>query len=313
MSFTRETKEELARVWPLSACCRLAELAGLARAGSLEIGGGLLRLSIPTEHAAVARKALHLAKDVWRAHPEVRVWRRVRLRRGRRFQVRVPLLRESAERLGLLPGGAGASESLGALLRRRCCQRAFVRGLFLGAGSVNSPTADHHLELVLREAELADAVGQILFAASIPARVTARKDSVLVYLKDAQAIADFLGLVGASSALLRFEDARAFREMKGQIQRLVNAETANLSKTVDAGLRQRALIEALARERGLDWLPPPLQEIARLRLAHPEASLAELGRLCRPPVGKSGVNHRLRRVLQIAQGLTNLPSNPFIS
>lgn len=305
MSFTREVKNELARLWPEGGCCRLAELAGLARAGSLQIsGGGALRLSIPTEHAAVARKALHLAKEVWRVRPEVRVWRRVRLRRGRRYEVRIPTSREAARGLALLAADEGASEVLSTLLRRRCCQRAFVRGLFLGTGSVNQPGADHHLELALRDTAIVEPVGQILFSSSIPARVGARKDVLLLYLKDAQAIADFLALVGAGAALLRYEEVRARREMKGQIQRLVNAETANLSKAVDAGLRQQACIESLARARGLDWLPPSLREVAQLRLAHPEASLVELGRLCRPPIGKSGVNHRLRKVLQLARGIS---------
>lgn len=304
ISFARDAKEELARVWPASPCCRLAELAGLARSGSLELGGGGRRLVIRTDQPSVARKALHLAKSIWHSPAEVRVVHRVPLRRGRRYEVRVPVGPPGTEQITALPRGpeGGAARAIEPLIDGPCCQRAFVRGLFLGAGSVNDPRAGHHLEIVLHDADLADLVGQVLFAAGIGARVGGRKDQVLVYLKDAGHIAAFLGLVGAHQAMLRYEDARAMRDMKGQIQRLVNAETANLGKAVDASLRQIEAIAELKRRRRLGRLPAPLREIARLRLAHPDASLSELGQLCRPPIGKSGVNHRLRRLVRFAQG-----------
>lgn len=307
-SFSGEVKNELARLWPPAACDRQAELAGLVRAtGTLDLpGGGRLALLLQTDHAAVARKILKLVRRDWALSAQVLVERRARLRKNLSFHVRIPPqegLRPLLTAAGILDAGGRIQDAVpAAVLTRGCCARAFLRGLFLGAGWVSDPGRAHHLELVCPSPALADGVGQVLFGLGLPVRVAQRKEELVLYFKEGEQVARFLALVGAHQHLLRYEDVRALKEMRNQLNREINAETANFQKTMAAAARQVESIRRLAA-RGLQTLPPSLRELAELRLAHPEASLAELGALCRPPVGKSGVNHRMRQLLRLAADL----------
>lgn len=302
MTFSLSTKEELAMIAPDSPCCSVAELAGLSRGGRLQLSGrGRAVIVIATELAKLARKVLRLSKEVLGQKPETRVLPPQRLRRTRVYELRLPATREQLVQLGILTAAGGIADAPPAPVTERvCCRRAYLRGLFLAAGSVSDPSGSLHLEMMLRHASAADGVSQLLFAEGVRIRLGARKQHVLLYLKEGEQIARFLTVIGAHAAVLRFENARAYRDMKGHVNRLVNAETANLDKAVQAGLRQVDDIRVLASTIGLNQLPPPLREVAELRMRHPEASLTDLGRRCRPPVSKSGVNHRLRRLRQLA-------------
>ncbi|MGE5590972.1 MAG: DNA-binding protein WhiA [Bacillota bacterium] len=320
MSFSRTVKEELARAAPDKSCCQVAELAGLIRAaGTLEIAGravefGLgatpsaarderLHVWVETGQAPVARKLIQLGKAVLRVNPEVLVRKQRRLRRSRSFSVALASLqpREDLVRLGVLTPDGGLRQDIPEeLTSRGCCRRAYLRGLFLGSGSVNDPGRSHHLEMVLRDSNLADQVVQLLFSLGVMVRVTARRGEIVLYLKEADQIGRLLGLMGAHQALLAYENVLALKTVKNRVNRLVNAETANLEKTVDAAVRQIEDVKLIRRRLGLQHLPPSLRELAELRLKHPEASLKELGLLCDPPVGKSGVAHRLRRLEVLA-------------
>lgn len=276
-------------------------------AGTLELtGGGRMGLQLQTEHGAVARKALKLLRRDWTLTSQVLVKRRSRLRKNLSYYVRIPHqdgLRAFLAAAGVLDGSGRIQEGLPATVsERECCARAFMRGLFLGSGWVNDPERAHHLELLCPSPALADSVGQVLFGLALPVRLAQRKDSLVLYLKEGDQVARFLGLVGAHQHMLRYEDVRAMKEMRNQMNREINAETANLQKTMDAAVRQVEAIRRLAA-RGLHLLAPTLRELAELRLAHPEASLAELGELCRPPVSKSGVNHRMRHLLRLSSEL----------
>ena len=307
--FSVSTKEELAHLMPSEKSCQLAELAGVTRAcGRIEVKGhGELTLTLTTDQAAVVRKALTLFKSLFEAAPEVVVLRGRRLRRNRNYILRVPVGDPRASILTAL----GVTDVQGqirydlpeGLVKRSCCRRSYLRGLFLGSGSVTGPDRDHHLEIVLSDADLADAVGQLLFSFHIPARMTSRKDSIVLYLKESEGITAFLNVTGAHQALLAYENVLAMKDVRNRINRMVNAETANLQKSVEAGMRQAEDIKLIRRTIGLAKLPPSLREIAQVRLKHPQASLRELGDLCRPKVGKSGVNHRLRKLEEIARDL----------
>lgn len=302
MTFSLETKEELAMIRPDSPCCRLAELAGLSRGGRLQLSGrGQALIVIATELAKVARKTLQLGKELLAERPETRVLSPQRLRRTQVYEVRLPASRDELVRLGILTGAGGIAMAPPKATEQACCRRAYVRGLFLAAGSVSDPTGSLHLEMTLRHTSAADSVSQLLFAEDVRIRVGARKHHVLLYLKEGEQIARFLTVVGAHAAVLRFENVRAYRDVKGHVNRLVNAETANLDKAVQAGLRQVDDIRLLAETLGLNNLPAPLREVAELRMRHPEANLTDLGQRCRPPISKSGVNHRLRRLRQLAE------------
>lgn len=289
-------------------CCELAELSGLVRGGFLEIRGGAanLALAIEVELGSVARRIIYLAKRLFDVHPEVQGVKRPRFGRATSFLVKVPVDRKILRRLGITSADGSLQWRLTKeVLAGSCCPRAYLRGLFLGSGSISHPSRGHHLEIIVRNEEMADQIGQLLFGEGINVRLGGRKDQVLLYLKEADHIARFLNLVGAHQALMAYENTRAMKEIKERINRLVNAETANLAKSAEAAVKQIEDIRLIESRMGLSGLPAPLAEIAQIRLNQPEASLTELGEQCSPPVGKSGVNHRLRRLAKLARKLRN--------
>ncbi len=315
MSFSTEVKNELARITGENSCCYGAELAALIRmGGAMSIGGNAnLGINFNSENAAVARKVLGLIKRYSNVKTEVVVTRGRRLKKNNTYHVRVvpsPGVNELLASLGIMRGDALNVQSDSAILRKACCRRAYLRGAFLGAGSVNRPEGSYHLELVTGNAELAKSLVRVMKSLSLPGRMTDRKDDYIVYLKDGNAITAFLQIIGAHNALLTFENVRVVKDMRNQVNRLVNCETANLQKTVNAAVRQVESIRIIEQSMGLDKLPPSLKEIAEARLAFPEATLAELVEVLEGRVGKSGINHRLRKLGEIAQSLSSRLPEP---
>lgn len=311
MSFSEVTKNELARTVGEKECCRLAELAALVKMdGSLRISGRhQLSLAVVTENAAVARKIFTLFKQLFGVQMEVLVQRKVRLRKNNVYLVRVPPregTKEILRRLGMVDENdrlyAGIKEEL---IHRECCRRAYLRGAFLGGGSVNNPEGTYHLEIITADRAHARDIGRLMRREHLSARLSARKNWYVVYLKDSAQIVDCLNLMGAHSALLDFENVRVYKDVRNRVNRLVNCETANLNKTVDAAMQQVENIRLIAGTIGLEALSPGLRQVAEARLQHPDASLRELGELLEPRVGKSGVNHRMRRLAEIAARLQN--------
>ena len=189
------------------------------------------------------------------------------------------------------------------ILMQPCCRKAFVKGAFLSSGSVSDPGRSYHLEIVARDGESADILIDILHGFSLGAKKVLRKEKTVVYLKEAEDIASVIALMGADSSYLVFESGRVMKEMNGNINRRVNCETANIEKTVNASVKQVSAIRRIEKTKGLSSLPKSLIEIAEQRLLHPELSLEELGKMCTPVIGKSGVNHRLRRLVEIAESI----------
>jgi len=307
LSFSTDVKNELARITDGQNCCNLSELAALMRMGGTMLIGGNnnLGISFTTENAAVARKALMLIKRLFELKTEVVVTRGRRLKKANSYLIRVvPSLATAGlfTTLGIMPGVAASSQYTG-LLRRACCRRAYLRGAFLGGGSVNKPEGEYHLELVTGNQEFAKILIRLLKSFKLPVKITDRKQEYVVYLKDGEAITSFLRIIGATNALFTFENVRVVKDMRNQVNRLVNCETANLQKTVNAAVRQVERIKHIAGTIGLSGLPETLREAAEIRLAYPEATLNELVFLMDGKVGKSGINHRLRKLEQIAQNL----------
>jgi len=306
LSFAAQVKDELSHEIPALDCCRRMELAGLLRAsGRLELGGpGRLAVVFSTDHAPVARKILKLMRLTFGLQTVTMVTRRRRLRKNLAYAVRVPPQPGLPEMLR----ATGIIDEEGSLLEwadlpeleADHCRRAYLRGTFLGSGWVAPPERQHHLEMATASTEAADAIGQMLFGYGINIRVAARKELLILYLKDAGHVTRFLGLVGATDSLLHYEDVRAMKDMKNLVNRQVNAETANLNKTVEAAARQVEALERFLSLGGFARLPGTLRELAALRINHPEASLKELGELCNPPLSKSAVNHRMRQLMQVA-------------
>jgi len=308
LSFSLVTKNELARVIGQRRCCRAAELAALVKMdGSLQISGRKVSLNLFNHNAAVARKMFKLLKDLYGVQAEVLVKKKMRLNKNNVYLVRVPPQDGLAEILvdlgmrhenGLLRDGLHQE-----LLRNECCRRAYLRGIFLGGGSVNNPGGTYHLEVITGNDRHADDICRLLKRFQMDARISNRKKWYVVYLKESDQIVKCLNLMGAHTALLEFENVRVVKDMRNRVNRLVNCETANLNKIVNASLRQTENIKIVAHSLGMEKLPPSLREVAELRLSFPDASLKELGEMAAPPLGRSGINHRLRKLDRIAEKL----------
>lgn len=306
MSFSAVTKEELARITEKKVCCNLAELAALVRMdGTLQISNHTYALNVITESAPVARKVFRLAKTLLELPVDIVVRRKLRLKKNNSYMVKIyPRGIADLQQLGLLDEKGEILPGIPeALVKKRCDKKAYLRGAFLAGGSINNPEGTYHLEIITNDPLHAEALCKLLNKFHLRAKVSMRKNWHVVYIKESEHIVEFLGFIGAHHALLEFENVRVFKDMRNQVNRLVNCETANLNKTVDASVRQVENIKQVAQRIGLQALPEPLREMAELRLEFPDASLKELGEMLQPKVGKSGVNHRMRKIDELAEKL----------
>lgn len=309
MSFSSEVKEELSEQIASGRHCRLAETAAiLSLCGKIVITeNDRYCVKIQTENLAVARKYFTLLRKTFNIKAEVSVRKS---REVRFYSVIVSKDPEARRLLGetcLLDEDGNISECMSPmhhrLLRQNCCRRAFIRGAFLAVGSVSDPEKSYHFEIVCAAPEKARQLQELLASYDVDAKVVLRKRHYVVYIKEGSQIVELLGLMGAHISLMQLENVRIVKEMRNSVNRKVNCETANLNKTVSAAVRQAEDIRYIQEKIGLDKLPMDLEETARLRLEHTEASLKELGDMLSPKVGKSGVNHRLRKLSQIADDL----------
>ena len=305
MSYSSEAKEELCRYEPESVCCLLAELSGIVCAAGSVIyrGGGEKRLSIETENSAVARRAFRLLHDVFDVQPQLVTFHRARL--GGRSTHRIEIGGHDAS--FVLEGcGVDVTQRRGVpkdITVRKCCRRSFLRGVFLASGSVTDPEKEYHLEFVLGDEAFASALVRLIARFDLEARTARRRQMTLVYLKGQSEITDMLSIFGAQNARFEMEDAYIRKVFRNNANRAVNCDSANVQRAVTAAARQAEAIRKVLAVKGRDSLPPALLQAAELRLSHPEVSLEELGQLCDPPVGKSGINHRLRKLEKMAQEL----------
>lgn len=303
MSFGANVKAELAHLWPEKPCCQQAELAGiLALGGQLVEREGVTLLTFGSHQAAVARLVYRLLRDCCRVKPQVQTTQHF-------YRLAVPLdpdlWRWLAERPGLLDRNRRYSlrQFRRAGLANNCCRRAFLRGAFLAAGSVNDPRHAYHLEVLLPNQAWGANLAALLLPFGLKPHLTTRRNTPVLYFKDGEQIGQFLNVIGAHAALLDFEGARVYKEVRNRVNRLVNCDTANLNRTVEASLRQAASIAYLRDCLGLAALPANLREVAELRLQYPDASLRELGQMLTPRLGKAAVSYRLRRLEELAARL----------
>lgn len=304
-SFSAQVKSELAQLKIAGRCCRRAELAALLRTvGSLVLGGDR-RLQIVTEHSGTARRFYLLGKSLYGWRGRILTRQRQRLKKNRVFMVEVPLDDAALDglcRLGLVDAGGSPRRAVDSrFLDSRCCRRAYLRGCFLGSGSVLSPDRGYHLSLTLSDDNQVKLVRDLLGFFGMAAMSGHHRGAPILYLKEGQAVAMFLQVVGAHQSLLRLEGQRILRDIKNQANRKVNAETANLDKTIRAGLRQSEAVARLDRAELLGDLPGSYRQLARLRMERPDLSLRELGELIVPPISKSAVSYRMKRMESMAE------------
>ena len=282
MSFASETKKELTNL-EVKDCCGLAELSALIQMnGSLSFTNKKLAVDIQTENAAIARRIYTLIKRFYPVTVELLVRKKMRLKKNNVYIVRlVDHARRILEDLGIIGEGFEfVTEICPRLIMKKCCKRSYLRGAFLAGGSVNNPeTSSYHLEIFSLYKEHSEALCELMNSFDLNAKTLERKKGYMTYLKEAEKITDFLIIIGANNAMLKFEDIRILRDMRNSVNRLVNCETANLNKTIGASVRQVENIKYIQGTIGLDVLPEKLREIAELRVAHKDVTLKELGEM----------------------------------
>lgn len=298
MSFSQQVKQELAENLPATRHCQLAELAAFVRlAGSMEEqdeSSGKKCLVFRPENALTGQKLFTLLKKAF----NINIVARQEKREGSKkrvpvFRIEDPDLSEKIFRATTNP----------TVLKLTCCRKSFLRGAFLESGSISAPEKYYHLEIVSQDPENAELLQKVMESFQLDAKIVRRKKDYVVYLKEGEQIVTALGLMGANKSFLNLENIRIVKEMRGSVNRIVNCETANLSKTIVSAVKQADDIRYIQKRGAFGRLKPALQEMASVRLEHPDASLAELGKYLSPEIGKSGVNHRLHRLSDIADQL----------
>lgn len=304
MSFSSEVKDELVKHASASRHCQLAELSAILHfCGVLNRDeNGRLVLGLQTENGCVIRKCFTLLKKAYNIETNI-------VQRNH-MCVDFPMEEEILEKLlratkyldedGLKRFMTPVNR---VVVKNSCCRRAFIRGAFLCIGSMSDPGKSYHLEFVCDTRPQAEQITEQLGYFEIDARIIARKKYQVVYIKEGSQIVDLLNVMEAYVSLMNFENERIYKEMRNSVNRRVNCEAANITKTVNASARQVEDIILIRDTRGLDSLPDNLRDMANVRLEYPDATLTELGRYLSEPVGKSGVNHRLRRLSEIAEAI----------
>lgn len=306
MSFASDIKKELTTTKETRPCCSKAELAALIRMnGAISVAKDTYTLDVQTENAAIARRMYSLIKMNYDYPVELLVRRKMKLKKNNVYIVR--LLKDVENFLAKLDVLHGPYEFVRTIspeyMESECCRKAYLRGAFLASGSVNNPeTSSYHLEIFNFHEDHNHSLCQLLNTFDLRAKELERRNGHIVYIKESEKITEFLIIIGAHNALFKFEDVRIVRDMRNSVNRLVNFETANLNKTIGAAFRQIESIQLIQETIGLDALPKRLQEVAHVRVQSQEASLQELGEMLESgPISKSGVNHRLKRIDQIAE------------
>lgn len=286
MSFSSEVKNELAKRISPARHCQIAELAAIlhfcGQYGRDE--NGLYTIGFQTENEAVVRKGFTLLKKT--------------------YNIETGVTLSQQEINGLLQKIGNLEEPVNRmLLKNSCCQRAFLRGAYLSAGSMSDPSKSYHLEFNCTDAAKAKQLKEVIGNFEIESKIILRKKYYVVYLKEGSGIVDLLNVCEAPVSLMNLENLRILKEMRNSVNRRVNCETANIAKTVNAAARQVEDIEYIRDHYGFQNLPPALRDMAGVRMENPDLPLKELGECFHPPIGKSGVNHRLRKLSELAAKL----------
>lgn len=290
MSFSGKVKEELFEHYARARHCDIAELSAIVHmAGEFKVGhGGVCCLKVHTENLGVARKCFTLLVKTFNIKTDAVVRRNTG-----KDNYSYYIYAKGEELLAIRD----------TIVQAVCCKRAYIRGAFIASGSMSDPSKSYHFEIVCNDENQAEHLKEMMNSFGVDAKIVQRKRTYVVYLKEGSQIVDILNVMEAHVALMELENVRIVKEMRNSVNRKVNCETANINKTVSAAVRQMEDITYIRDQIGFDKLPEGLRDVALTRLAYPEAALKELGQLMASPLGKSGVNHRLRKLSEIAQGL----------
>lgn len=312
MSFSATVKNELARILPDDRAAQLAELSALLRTtGALKIVGlNKLAFSVSTENPAIARKIFLLIKNCFGINVEIQLGAGIGPKKSKLYLLYVSNeqgANEILEQIGIIEIAQDGIHFLETLpkkiISKQESRRAFVRGAFLGCGSVNNPERLYHMEFAITDIDFGKRLSKLLLSYEITAKMIPRKNMQVIYIKDSEKISDMLSIMGAHKALFHMQNVRAQKQILNDINRVMNFDTANINKTISTAQRQIDSINYIIEKKGMDFLPENLREIAQLRLEYFEENFKELGQRMDKPLGKSGVNHRLKKIEEIAEKL----------
>ncbi len=310
MGFSTDVKSEMLRETIKDECCARAEMcAFFMMAGSVSLKGfKSYALTVSSENAAVVRYGFTQIRQFLGIAPELRTAKTTQL--GEHIKYQMTLEGDDAEKVMEWLDMRDSESFLGIrrepsdmILEKDCCRRAYIRGAFLTNGWVNMPEKAYHLEFAVQDERHAEILAEILMGFEIHAKAVLRKTQWVVYVKDYEQLSNALGLLGAFQAYMSLENVKILKQLHNNVNRQMNCDDSNTDKTVRAAEAQLMDIEYIQEHCGLDQMPRPLQQVAEARINYPDANLAELGALLDPPIGKSGVNNRLRRLTAFAQQL----------
>lgn len=302
MSFSSNVKGELASFYETKRHCSIAELAAvLLYNGLISLNTDSFSLKIQSENEPILKKCFTILANVFKIESEVY------FENNKLYTIYIEddkLVRKVLATTGFLDTDGSRLNYINPLVYSSiCCKRAYIRGCFLCVGSLCNPEKNYHLEFVNNDIHNAEVLMNIINSFGIESKIIRRKGHFVVYIKDGEQIVDMLNIMNAHKSLMELENVRILKDIRNNVNRIVNCETANLNKVVSASVKHREAIEYIAKSVGLDELPRQLKEIAELRLEYPDLSLKDLGEKLDPPVGKSGVNHRLKKITAIADNL----------
>jgi DNA-binding protein WhiA len=312
MSFSREVKDELSKQISPARHCQVAELAAIiSLCGNIIISEyDRYILKLHTENLTVARKYFTLIKKTFKINTEISVKQNNYLKKNKTYTMVIvdhDIVIKILQATKLMDENKEINENLSVVdnlvIQNSCCKRAFIRGAFLASGSMSEPKKTYHYEIVAPNEPKARQIQEIINTFEIDAKIVIRKNHFVVYVKEGSQIVDLLNVMEAHVSLMNLENVRILKEMRNSINRQVNCEAANINKTVQAATKQIDDIIYIREQIGFSELSEGLEEIALLRIEYPEASLKELGALLNPPIGKSGVNHRLRKLSILADNV----------
>ncbi len=308
MSFSGKVREELAGNISPARHCQIAELAAfIGMCGTIAVNSfEHYSIRIHSENFLVARKVFTLIEKTFNIRTDISIRRNI-LRKSVSYAVVVKRHDDALRILQATKLISGNKAEAGSIhpfsplvIQQICCRRAFLRGAYQAAGSMSDPRKSYHFEIVCSSLQSAEQIREVICSFSLDAKIVNRKRSFVVYLKEGSQIVDILNVMEAHVSLMELENVRILKEMRNSVNRKVNCETANINKTVSAAVKQVEDITYLRDTVGFDNLPDNLVEAAAVRLENPDATLKELGEALDPPVGKSGINHRLRKLSEMA-------------
>jgi len=307
MSFASEMKKNLCRIKSENLECQKAELSAIVRTnGQIHImGGNKTKISIKSENAAIARLIFILVKKCFNVHVEIQTKNNFRKHKKNIYLINIKDSTEILDELFILTKVKGFYQISNAIdqcfVESFDAKKAYLRGIFLGGGSVNDPKKEYHLELNVHNEVFGESIIMLLNEFELKSKMISRKGNFVIYIKESDHIVKFLSVIGAHKSLFEFENARTLKEVRNNVNRLVNCETANLTKTVNAAYRHVESIENIMNKKGLDFLDTELQGIALLRLANQECSLVELVKLYDGDISKSSMNYKLKKIEKISE------------